>query len=162
METTNSRPRYVVDSSVATKWHLRDEEHSDKAVALLVAYREGLVGLVAPDHFRFEVPSAIRKTLRTGRLTTQQARTAIAEFLAWQVPTVGGDDLVLAAFEQTVRFGCSLYDGAYLALADSLQCPLIHADLSLQNAIGTRFPGAVWIEDWRLESPTELGNDDGM
>ena len=27
------RPRFVVDASVAVKWHLDDEEHADRALA---------------------------------------------------------------------------------------------------------------------------------
>ncbi|MEA2594818.1 MAG: hypothetical protein QOF01_1287 [Thermomicrobiales bacterium] len=149
META-SRPCFVVDSSVATKWHLRDEEFSDLAVALLVAYREGRINLIAPDHIRYEVPSAIRKTVRTGRLTAEQARSAIADFLAWKVPTVGSDEVIVAGYEQTVRFGCSLYDGLYVALADALRCPLVHADVSLRNALGPMFSHAIWIEVWTI------------
>jgi predicted nucleic acid-binding protein len=141
-------PRYVVDASVATKWHLRDEQYTSQADAVLAAYRDGRIDLVAPDHFRYEVPSAVRNALRTGRLTVEQARTAIADFLAWQIPTVGGDALILAAYDQATRFGCSLYDGLYLALADAAQCPLVFADHRLRNAIGVNVEAVIWLEDW--------------
>jgi hypothetical protein len=36
----------------------------------------------------------------------------------------------------------------YLALSDSLDCPFVFADSRLRNAIGLRFPRAVWLEDW--------------
>ncbi|MCX6020737.1 MAG: hypothetical protein NTZ05_03225 [Chloroflexi bacterium] len=47
------------------------------------------------------------------------------------------------------RFGCSLYDGVYLALALARDCPLIYADNRLRNALRGRFPLALWIEDYQ-------------
>jgi len=53
--------RLVVDASVAAKWHLpeRDEEHTDRALALLTQFRGGDLELLAPAHIRFEVPSVL-------------------------------------------------------------------------------------------------------
>jgi predicted nucleic acid-binding protein len=148
METTANFPRFVVDASIVSKWHLRDEQHVDLADEILFAFQAGRIDLIAPDHLRYEVPSAIRKSVRTGRLTNDQARTAIADFLNWRLPTVGDDGLILAAYDQTVRFGCSFYDGLYLALADAIGCSFLYADDHLRNALGGRFPAAIWIEDW--------------
>lgn len=152
MATTADVARYVVDASVATKWHLHDEQDTDAAVALLAEFREGRVHLVAPDQIGYEVASAIRNAVRTNRLTVEQAGTAIADFLAWRIPTVAGDDLILAAYDHAIRFGCSLYDGLYLALADSAECPLIYADLRLRRAIEGRFPYSLWLADYALVS----------
>ncbi len=49
----------VVDASVATKWHLTDKDDADKALALLTRYTRGEVYLIAPQHIRSEIPSAI-------------------------------------------------------------------------------------------------------
>jgi predicted nucleic acid-binding protein len=148
MATPPNPPRYVVDASIVSKWHLRDEQHVDRADAILFAFQAGRIDLIAPDHLRYEVPSAIRKGVRTGRLMSHQARTAISDFLNWGLPTVGGDGLIPAAYDQPVRFGCSFYDGLYLALSDAIGCPLLHADDHLRNALGGGFPSAIWIEDW--------------
>jgi predicted nucleic acid-binding protein len=122
---------------------------------VLFAFQAGRIDLVAPDHLRYEVPSAIRNGVRTRRLTSDQARTAIADFLNWRLPTVGDDDLIRAAYEQTLRFGCSLYEGLYLALSESIGCPFLFADDRLRNALGNRFPSAMWIEDWPPQSASE-------
>ncbi|MGH2533378.1 MAG: type II toxin-antitoxin system VapC family toxin [Thermomicrobiales bacterium] len=139
-----------MDASVAAMWQLRDEEHVAAAAGLLQDFREGHIRLIAPVHLKFEVPSAIRKAWRTGRVTEEQARRAIAVFLRWNVPTVDDDDLITAAFEYTVQFGCSLYDGLYLALAERIACPFIFADGRLRNAIRGRFPLALWLPDYTL------------
>jgi predicted nucleic acid-binding protein len=148
MATTSSLPRYVVDASVASKWHLRDELLTAQADALLVGFRDGHWNLAAPESLRYEVAGAIRKAVRTHRLTREQGRAAIVGFLVWKIPVVSSDDLLLAAYDYSWRFGCSIYDGLYLALSDAIDCPFVFADRRLLNAIGTRFARAVWLEDW--------------
>lgn len=78
-----------------------------------------------------------------------KGRTALVDFPAWRIPTVRSGSLILGACDQALRFGCSLYDGLYLALAEMAQCPLVYADQRLRNALGSRFPRAVWIEDFQ-------------
>ena len=142
-------PRFVVDASVVAKWHLKDEQYIEQADALLVGFREGRLSLLAPDQIRYEVASAVRGALRTNRLGSRDGRTAIADFLAWHIPTVRSDSLILAAYDQAIRFDCSLYDGLYVALAEMARCPLVYADHRLRNALRNRFPLALWIEDYR-------------
>ncbi len=148
MPSTSNLPRYVIDASVAVKWHLRDEQDDDVAKAVLIDFREGRTRLVAPDHVRYEVPSAILNAVRRGRMAGADGEGAISEFLAWRRPTVGDDALIEGAYQQSMRFGCSLYDALYVALAESLDCPLIHADRRLRNALGRGFPHAIWLNDY--------------
>lgn len=146
--STSSVPLYVVDASVAAKWLLPDEPDAELAVVVLADFREGRTALIAPNHLRYEVPSAVRAAYRTRRLTLPASRTAISQFLFWQVPTVDDASLIEAGYEQALRFGCSFYDGVYLALAESLDCPLVFADLRLRNALGANFPRALWLTDY--------------
>lgn len=143
-------PRYVVDASVVAKWHPRDEEFVEPAVALLLAFQEDRVALLAPAHIAYEVPSAIRNAVRGKRLDPADGRAAITEFLALGIATVDDHGLIVAGYEQALRFGCSLYDGLYLALAEAARCPFIYADKHLRNALGNRFALALWIEEYRL------------
>lgn len=141
-------PLYVVDASVAVKWVLQDEPDTHLAERFLGDFREGRVGLVAPSHVRFEVPSAVRNAVRARRLTAFQGRVAIDNFLSWSVPTVDDDSLIEAGYERAVRTNCSLYDGCYVALAESIPTPLVYADLRLRNALGSTFPLGLWLDDY--------------
>src|SRR3954466_9149080 len=89
----------VLDASLAIKWHLSDEEHSDFAQELLRRYRIGVVGLVAPAHIRYEVFNAlmVASRLRRPRLTPQDAIAATEDFLSLVIPTISDDDLLRAA-----------------------------------------------------------------
>lgn len=142
-------PRYILDASVAAKWHLRDEDHSEKALQLLQDYREDKVDLLAPDHIRYEVASSIRTAVLTKRLTVEKGRASLAEFFSWRIPTVRGDSLIMFAYQQAFKLNCSFYDGLYLALARSTNAPLVYADARLRRNLGNRFPLALWIEDYQ-------------
>ena len=142
------RPRFVVDASVAVKWHLDDEGQAEQALALLAEYREGRVDLTAPDQIRYEVANAIRVATRTRRLGFREGRTAIGLFLSWGIPTASADDLILAAYDLAEQLSCSLYDVLYVALAQAANCPLIYADRALRRLLEGRFPLALWIGDY--------------
>jgi predicted nucleic acid-binding protein len=150
MESTSRLPRYVVDASVATKWHMRDEPLTDLADATLRAFRNDLVELLAPDCMWYEVTGAIRKALRTGRFTTQDARDSVVDFAGLRIPTFGSRPLIVPAYDYALRYGCSVYDGVYLALADAAGCPFLYADSRLRNALGGRFTKELWLEDWSV------------
>lgn len=146
--TTSSFPRYNVDASVAVKWHLRDEVDTNHTNLLLEEFSRGRVHLLAPDHIRYEVPSAIRNASRRSRLTVDQGRAMIEEFLDWRLTTVGSDDIIVDAYRQAFHYGCSLYDGLYVALAERARCPLNYADARLRNALGDRFEYGLWFTDY--------------
>ena len=64
------------------------------------------------------------------------------------MPTVDDNALVEAGYDQALRFGCSFYDGLYLALAEIVSRPLIHSDNRLRNALGDQFRYALWLGDY--------------
>ena len=74
MSRRTESPRFIIDASVVTKWHLRDEQYTEQADALLTEFRDGRVHLLAPDQIRYEVASAIRAALRTKRLRPEEGR----------------------------------------------------------------------------------------
>lgn len=148
MQSSNRPIRYVVDASIVIRWHFRDEQYVDEAEALLSDMVDGRVALIAPDHIRYEVANAIHTAVRMSRITDTDGRAAIAQFLGWHLPTAAGDGLIVAAYDIARRFGCAFYDGPYLATADHIGAPLVHADRRLHNTLGQRFPHELWIQDY--------------
>lgn len=143
-------PRYVMDASNAVKWHLHDEDHVREAHAVLLDFREGRLQLLAPHHIRYEVPSAILGAVRRNRLPADVGATAVRQFLSWDILTVASGELIQAGYGYAIRFGCSLYDGLYLALAELTSSHFIFADRRLRNALADGFPLALWIEDYPI------------
>lgn len=147
---TSPSKTLVVDASVAVKWHLKDEEYAAESAHLLRQYARGEVELIAPAQIGYEVGAAISVATigQNPRLTREQGREAIEEFLALGIRTTSEPGLILDAFDLLHRYGIALYDALYLALSRGLRIPLVHADRRLQQRIG-QLPDVVWIGDYR-------------
>ena len=143
--------RLVPDASVAVKWHLADEADTDRAIQVLAAYRDGNLALIAPDHFRYEVPAALRAATRRQppRLTRVQSEQAVAEFLEFAIPTLTDDALVTAAYTASFSYDCGFYDALYIALAQRLGVPVLTADAKLYRRVG-HLPEVLWLADWTM------------
>jgi predicted nucleic acid-binding protein len=140
----------VVDASVAVKWHLSDEDGSDEALLLLRRHVTREVDLVAPEHIRYEVPNAITFATigQPARLTRQQGRDAIEEFLALGIATYSDSTLLAEGYELAHRYGCAFYDGVYVALSERLRCPMITADARLYQRVHVHME-AIWLNEYR-------------
>jgi predicted nucleic acid-binding protein len=140
---------FVLDASVAAKWHLQDEEDADRALVLLERFVAGRVALFAPSHIRFEVPAVITHATigRAPRVSQDVARESIEAFLALGIKTVETPALILAAFPHVHQYGIAFYDAVYLALAKQLDLPFITADRRLNDRI-RNLPGVTWIGDY--------------
>lgn len=141
---------FILDASIAMKWYLNDEDHTELADRVLFAFRENQVSLYAPEHIHYEVANALRSAIRRGRLSEELGSRAITEFLEWKIPTVQGHALVLGAFEVARRYGCAFYDGLYVALAEDTGLPLLHADRRLRSVLNGTLPNELWIKDVSL------------
>ncbi len=140
---------FVVDASVAAKWHLPDEEDVAAANLLLVRFAAGDLGLVAPAVIHLEVASAITAAPlgRRPRISIQEGELAIAAFLATAIETRSERDLIPIAFALVHRNGCAFYDALYLALAQLLNLPFITADRKLYRRVA-HLPDIVWLADY--------------
>jgi predicted nucleic acid-binding protein len=140
----------VVDASVAAKWLLSGEEHTDQARLLLRRFAQGETQLTVPSHVRYEVPSAIiAATLgRAPRLSPDQAREAIEEFLSLPLQSIDSNELILSAVPLVHQFACAFYDALYLALAQRLHAPLITADRKFYQRIH-QLTDIIWLGDYR-------------
>jgi predicted nucleic acid-binding protein len=139
----------VVDASVAAKWHLRDEEHTDRARHVLSRFAQGQIALFAPIHIRVEVPAVIVAATRRRppRLSRQQGQEAIDEFLSLAIETVESPALTRAAYVLAHQHDLSFYDAIYLSAARALGAPLVTADRRFYERIRS-LPNARWIGDY--------------
>lgn len=99
-------------------------------------YRQRLRGeqLAAPDLMRIEVMSVIRRQLGRGLLTVEQADRALEDLLALPVTVFPTAQFLRRGWE--LRGNVSSYDACYIALAESLGCPVVTADARLSHAPG--------------------------
>lgn len=133
---------FVLDASVALKWLLPGEGEPLTAEALIFKdrYDGGEFRLAVPDLFWAEVTNALWKAVRRGRITRLVGKDAIAELGRFDFVTVGSLPLLERAFAMAVRFGRTVYDCLYVALAAEAGAELITADERLANALAARAP----------------------
>jgi predicted nucleic acid-binding protein len=84
---------------------------------------------------------------RNPRLTSDEGREALEEFLGLAVPTIADDNLIREAYPLVQSYGCAFYDALYLALAQRLGISFITADHKLYERIRW-LPSALWLGDY--------------
>ena len=146
---TQAGEAFVVDASVAAKWHLRCEDNAEKALQLLDDLTLGTTVLFAPQLIRYEVSAAIANAARgpSPRMQPAVARRAIEAFLAVDVRTREDDDLLLDAQTIVQRHGCAFSDALYLALAERLSLPVLTADERFLRSVRGH-PLVTWLGDY--------------
>ena len=137
----------VLDASVAIKTVLPNplQENCRELVKTFVDVQP-----VAPSLWAYETTSAITKLVHFQQLTQEQARSVIDQLESLQVQLVTPNaELNLAAFDWTIRLNrAAAYDSYYLALAQTLNCPVWTADKRLFNALSDNRPDWLqWIEE---------------
>jgi predicted nucleic acid-binding protein len=99
-------------------------------------YRNRLRGemLAVPELARIEVLSVLRRQLRHGPLTQQQADAAVADLASLPLKLFPLAGLIHRCWE--LRDQVAANDACYVALAESLGCTLLTADSRLAGATG--------------------------
>lgn len=118
---------HVLDASVAAKWYLpaKDEPYQQQAIHLLRDYSKGSIQLLTPEIFWLECGNIFRKAARSGRISWKAARNSLAELAEFDIATEASKELLHDAFAIASRFGRTVYDAAYVALAARWEAPLI-------------------------------------
>ncbi|MDH7485594.1 MAG: type II toxin-antitoxin system VapC family toxin [Anaerolineae bacterium] len=139
----------IIDASAVLKGFFPDGEGQLQAQALIRAYVQEEIELLAPTLLPYEVTNAALQAVRRGRISLGQAEDILAVFQGLGIPTVE------ASWQRTLELAHahnrSAYDGAYLALAEERHSKLVTGDRRLHNAVKDRLSWVLWIEDYRPE-----------
>jgi predicted nucleic acid-binding protein len=119
----------VVDASVLATALADDGQEGDIARARLRGQ-----ALAAPELIDLEVVSVLRRQLSVGKLDTRRAQLALDDLLELPVQRVPHHALLRRCWE--LRANLSVYDAAYVALAETLDAQLVTADARLAKAPG--------------------------
>jgi predicted nucleic acid-binding protein len=110
----------VVDASIVVKW-LLPEVHSAPARRVLAEGND----LFAPDLLWAELGNVLWKKSRAGEVTAEEARDLLRDLRRFPISTVPSFGLIGSALDIATRFGRSVYDCLYLALAMSRRCRIV-------------------------------------
>jgi predicted nucleic acid-binding protein len=137
----------VIDASVILRGFFPDEAGQVEAQALIRAYAQQEVELVAPTLLPYEVTNAILQAVTRDRIDLETGREILTAFQALGIPTTEVPwHRALALAHAHDR---SAYDGAYLALAEETGGELVTGDRRLHNAVKDHLPWVLWIESAR-------------
>src|SRR4029077_13736704 len=90
--------KYVLDSSVAAKWVLKEVD-SDKADALRDDFRKAVHELISPSVFTVEAAHALTRAERQKRISIGEARKLFTDILTTPPRIVAYEPLVLHALD---------------------------------------------------------------
>jgi len=94
--------------------------------------------LAAPYLIDLEVASALRRQVAAGGLDTRRAGLAVTDLVDLPMRRAPHAALLLRCWE--LRQNVTIYDAAYVALAEALGCSLLTADRGLARAVGPQCP----------------------
>jgi predicted nucleic acid-binding protein len=123
----------VVDASVLAPALADDGSGGDRARARLAGET-----IAAPELIDLEVVSVVRRAARAGRLDDRRSAQALADLTA--LPLRRAPHLPLLERVWALRENLTVYDAAYVALAETIGAPLLTADSALVDAPGIRCP----------------------
>ena len=129
------QPRlFVLDTSVAVKWHLPEELH-DQAIGLLRRAEAGGIELFAPGTVQPEFFNALWWHHRREGLPLDGVRASWEGFVLDPVVLYAPEDLLPRAVESTLETGVIIYVSRFLALAENAGTVVITADGRLLKAL---------------------------
>ena len=123
----------VVDASVLVVALADDGPDGDQARARLRGER-----LVLPELADLEIVSVLRWQIRAGAIDTRRAGLALEDLAALPARRAPHRPLLARCWE--LRDNLTVYDAAYVALAEAMQATLLTGDRRLSGASGPRCP----------------------
>lgn len=146
---TAPRNRLVIDTSVAVKWYLRDEELLAEADRLFADWTGGRWIFIAPGHFPYELAAAILRAERRRRAFVRgmdDVARDIATFLP-RLLFVDPSRTVTGGMGLAASLGVSLYDACFLSAARVEGCSLITADAAFYRQAQSQ-PEVRWLGNY--------------
>ena len=125
----------VVDASTVVEWLLQTATAA-RIEARLFSRTTRVLHLLAPHLLDVEVASALRRLVAVRHVSAVRARQAIDDLSTLPVMRYPHDWCLPRVWE--LRHALTPYDAAYVALAETFECPLLTCDRRLAGAAGHR------------------------
>lgn len=129
------------------------EAGSTQAQAIFHDWSFGWVEPLAPALIHYEVCNALLMAVRRRRLDSVRAEQILKEIFLLQLMTYDLISLEERTWALAKEFGRTIYDAAYLALAEREKIPLITGDRRLYNAVKNKLKWVQYIEDYKPKAP---------
>lgn len=141
----------VIDANVVLRGFFPDEEGHAEAQAIIRAYAQEEIELLAPTLLPYEITNGILQAIRRARIDLNRGQEILTAFQGLGIPTM--EVPWQRALELARTYDRSAYDGAYLTLAEETGSKLVTGDRRLYNAVKDHMSWVLWIEDYTPSRP---------
>jgi len=123
----------VLDSSVVLKWFRKDEIWRDLALQMRQTYLNGYMLIYVPDLLIYEIANVLRYK---PDLTDQQVQEALDSLYDLHIKIIEiSQEIIKGAIRLAYSYSITVYDAAFMALAESLKAPFVTADEKLSEKL---------------------------
>lgn len=143
-ENNNNTIVVVADASVVVKWFVQ-EKLTEKALLLRDDYLNGKITIACPDLLGYEVINALRYKPSFGVQDLKQVADTLEKynFLTYSIlcdnnnnSNSNNNGLVGIAIEFALKYGLTIYDASYVAIAGHLDDSIVYtADTKLVEKV---------------------------
>lgn len=137
----------VLDTGVLVKVVVQEED-SLKAMALFEAAVQGAYRLVAPDFMALEFGNVLWKYVSREILRQEEAWQHLERMPYDRIEWLPARMLASQAFRFALEYGIAVYDGAFLAGAESLAVDFVTSDEALHRKVSHRLPWVRLLRDF--------------
>lgn len=123
----------MIDASIVVKWFV-PEQDSEQALKLRDGHAEGRLTLYAPDLLVYEVANALRyrADLAKGDLESDLEALFLFDMM---IMTPSSNSISRAALK-AMQYGITVYDAAYMELAEDIGSEFVTSDDKLRKKVG--------------------------
>lgn len=127
--------KIVVDASVCLKWVFHEED-SSSARLLLDHYEKGIVLLMAPALWEYEITNALVTAVRRKKITAKKSASFLQLFMEASPEIISISEHLGKILENARKYTLSGYDSAYVTLAKESESLLISSNSKLVERVG--------------------------
>jgi len=133
-------PEYVVDTSVALRWFLPDQDQNGDAARMLALILAGDIAAVAPRNLMYEFCGTLSQQYRRKRKTVAQAMRALSDF--WRIPIryVESSKTMERAVSLSFTYRKNFYDMCFFAIGEHEGIPVCTGDEKSLGGLPADFP----------------------
>jgi predicted nucleic acid-binding protein len=125
----------LLDSSVVLKWFRKNEAWRDVALQIRKAYLDGHLVIYVPDLLIYEIANVLRYK---PDLIPAQIRELVASLFGMQIKIVEISlEVIGRAVDLAYAYEITVYDAAFVAMAEQLRIDFISSDEKLIQKLGS-------------------------
>jgi predicted nucleic acid-binding protein len=145
----------VLDTNIVVKFVIEEPDDKAQIKALLLATLQEQVQPVVLDFLLVEFANTVWLKLRSENLTAAEAATVLTDLEAWsyEAEVVPFLDVMRPALHAARRYNQTVYDMAFVVLAERRKAPFLTADRRLYLKIRDNYDNAFLLQSMSPARP---------